>query len=222
MKSFDILSSGISLSPFYGDWFGGQFPIIGDNLCLFQYLCWIILTNNCIERVITLVFVWVPTTEVGAIDRCIRQKVQKTDQGIIDSSMSYITHLGDGKVDVGIASQLPDKEARYNAYKSLLVGGLSVITLKSIIGKSRPPGPIEYQRFTLDSSHHAFPSGHSTTAFALATSIADYYPDYKYLSYGLASLVCISRLYEDRHWASDVIAGAGLGYLSAKFVEYKW
>ena len=162
------------------------------------------------------------SVKAESIDQVIRHKVQATDKGVIDDSMKVITYLGDGMVNLGIASQLPDKEARSEAYKSVIVGGLSVLTLKSIIGKKRPPGPIKYKPFTLNSSYHAFPSGHTTTAFALATTIADHYPEYRYLCYGLASLVGVSRLYEDRHWASDVIAGAGLGYISAKFVRCKW
>ncbi|AGB42265.1 membrane-associated phospholipid phosphatase [Halobacteroides halobius DSM 5150] len=171
--------------------------------------------------VISSVLIFSPLAKAN-LDEVIRDRVQATDTGFVDSSMQAITYLGDGAVDTIIASALPDEEAKYDAYKSLLVGGLSVFTLKSIIGKKRPPGPIEYNHFTLDSKYHAFPSGHTTTAFALATIIAEYYPDYKYLSYGLATLVGISRLYEDRHWFSDVVAGAGLGYASAKFVKYKW
>jgi len=156
------------------------------------------------------------------IDEEIRDIVLESETPFVDKAMSGITHLGHGGVDFAIASALPDKKARRDAQKSLLVGGVSVIVLKSIIGQKRPPGPIEYNHFTTDSNYHAMPSGHTTTAFALATSIANHYPKYKYLSYTVASLVGISRLYEDVHWASNIVAGAGLGYGSAKFVEYRW
>lgn len=157
-----------------------------------------------------------------SVDGEIRDIVLKSETPFVDKTMSGITHLGHGGVDFAIASILPDKEARRDSQKSLLVGGVSAIVLKSIIGQKRPPGPVEYKHFTLDSSYHAMPSGHTTTAFALATSIANHYPEYKYLSYTVASLVGISRLYEDVHWTSNVVAGASLGYGSAKFVEYRW
>ncbi|MFW5787151.1 MAG: phosphatase PAP2 family protein [Halanaerobiales bacterium] len=155
-------------------------------------------------------------------DKEVRTLVLDNETEFIDRVMSGVTHLGHGVVDFSIASSLPDEEARKDAQKSLFVGGISAITLKTMIGKKRPPGPIEYQPFTIESSYHSMPSGHTTTAFALATTIANHYPKYKKLSYSFATLVGISRLYEDVHWASDVISGAGLGFGSAKFVEYKW
>ena len=169
-----------------------------------------------------LTFTYSPYISANSIDEKIRDIVLESETPFVDKAMSGITHLGHGGVDFAIASALPDKEARRDAQKSLLVGGVSVITLKAIIGQKRPPGPIEYKHFTADSSYHAMPSGHTTTAFALATTIARHYPEYKELSYVLASLVGISRLYEDVHWASNIVAGAGLGYGSAKFVEFRW
>ncbi len=158
----------------------------------------------------------------AGFDEEIREIVLKNETPFIDDTMSFITYLGDGAVDYVIASALPDEEAKLDAQKAILVSGVSTFVLKSIIGQKRPPGPIEYKHFTLDSNYHAMPSGHTATAFALATSIATHYPEYKRLSYTMATLVGISRLYEDRHWASDVVAGAVVGYYSAKFVEYKW
>lgn len=156
------------------------------------------------------------------VDESIRSIVRETDEGLLDVSMNYVTYLGDGRVNFTLASLVPDEEASLDAQRSILLSGLGVIMIKGIIGKKRPPGPIEYKPFTLDSSYHAFPSGHTTTAFALATSISFHYPKYSKLAYTLAALVGISRLYEDKHWFSDVVAGAGVGYISAKIVEYKW
>lgn len=156
------------------------------------------------------------------IDYEIREYVLGTDTGFINESMSLITHLGHGAVDYTIASLLPDEKARRDAQKALVVGGLSSLSLKIIIGQKRPPGPIEYRPFTFNSRYHAMPSGHTTTAFALAATISRHYPEYRHLSYFLAAMVGVSRLYEDKHWASNVVAGAGLGYVSAKLVEVRW
>ncbi|MCK8824307.1 phosphatase PAP2 family protein [Fuchsiella alkaliacetigena] len=155
-------------------------------------------------------------------DQKIRDFVQETNRGLWSDSMSVITHLGLGEVNFAIATILPDREARYDSYKALLVSSVSVTILKYGIGKSRPEGEITYEPYTTSASNRAFPSGHTTTAFALATIMAEYYPEYKNRLYALATLVGISRLYVDAHWASDVVAGAGLGYASAKFVEYRW
>lgn len=176
----------------------------------------------CVLLVLLIAFTYSNNMLAKNVDEEIRDIVLESETPFVDKAMSGITYLGHGGVDFAIASMLPDKEARRDAQKSLLVGGVSVIVLKSIIGQKRPPGPIEYNHFTLESDYHAMPSGHTTTAFSVATTVANHYPKYSKLSYSLATLVGISRLYEDVHWASNVVAGAGLGYASAKFVEFRW
>lgn len=62
----------------------------------------------------------------------------------------------------------------------------------------------------------SFPSGHATTAFAIATVFARRYgntPAVPVIAYSLATLVGISRIVEHQHWASDVFVGACIGYL---------
>lgn len=69
--------------------------------------------------------------------------------------------------------------------------------------------------------NNAFPSGHTTAAFAAATVYALEYRDrplVPILSYTAASLVGLSRLTENKHWITDVFAGAALGYISGKLV----
>ncbi len=67
----------------------------------------------------------------------------------------------------------------------------------------------------------AFPSGHTSLAFSIATPIATEYKNNLIippLAYGLASLVGWSRMNDDKHWASDVFMGAALGYFTGKAV----
>jgi membrane-associated phospholipid phosphatase len=71
------------------------------------------------------------------------------------------------------------------------------------------------------SSFDAFPSGHTATAFSIATVFAMQYKDkpaVPIISYSAAALVGISRLTEHQHWASDVFAGAVIGYLCGRQV----
>ncbi len=96
---------------------------------------------------------------------------------------------------------------------SFFISGVTAAGIKYVVGRERPNGsndPEELGRHTPDSS---FPSGHTTTAFAAATVIAEQYPKWYIAApmYGLATGVGVSRMYASKHWASDVIAGAFLG-----------
>jgi membrane-associated phospholipid phosphatase len=70
-------------------------------------------------------------------------------------------------------------------------------------------------------SYTSFPSGHTTLAFAAATVYAMEYSDrpaVKILSYSAASLIGLSRITENKHWASDVLIGGILGHLIGRQV----
>jgi membrane-associated phospholipid phosphatase len=67
----------------------------------------------------------------------------------------------------------------------------------------------------------SFPSGHTTLAFSAATVYAMEYRDKPWvgiISYSVASLVGVSRITENKHWSSDVLAGAALGHLCGRQV----
>jgi len=86
--------------------------------------------------------------------------------------------------------------------------------IKYLTGRSRPyESPDDPDEFKVFSGHTAFPSGHTTVAFSLASGIdhetsARWVP---FVVYPLAGIVGWSRLRDNRHWASDVLAGAVLG-----------
>jgi membrane-associated phospholipid phosphatase len=76
--------------------------------------------------------------------------------------------------------------------------------MKATIRSQRPDNEREFD---------SFPSCHATTAFAVARVQSHYHPDYAILWYGGAALIGYSRLDLNRHRLSDVLIGAGLGYL---------
>lgn len=67
----------------------------------------------------------------------------------------------------------------------------------------------------------SFVSGHSTRAFALATTVAGFYPEKKWIgivSYSLATMTSVGRVISKEHWTSDVIVGVALGYFIGRGV----
>ena len=67
----------------------------------------------------------------------------------------------------------------------------------------------------------SFPSGHTTVAFAAATVFAMEYRDrplVPLISYSAATLIGLSRITENKHWITDVFAGAALGFFTGKLV----
>jgi undecaprenyl-diphosphatase len=59
----------------------------------------------------------------------------------------------------------------------------------------------------------SFPSGHSTTAFAVALSLGSFYPEIMPLLLVLAANVAVSRVVVGMHYLTDVLVGSGMGAL---------
>lgn len=101
----------------------------------------------------------------------------------------------------------------------VLSGGASYI-FKYLFHRHRPSNndpPNAYLwegPFPFTTDYTSFPSGHTTTAFAIASVLAQGYKDKIWVgitSYSMATLVGLSRINDGKHWATDVIAGAALG-----------
>lgn len=107
---------------------------------------------------------------------------------------------------------------------SVITAGLTTGALKALIGRVRPADANDQYIFRPFSSHDAFPSGHATMAFALATSLSQeiHRPWATVLLYAGASGTAWSRLNDQRHWLSDVLAGAAVGMTAANVIEGRW
>jgi membrane-associated phospholipid phosphatase len=97
---------------------------------------------------------------------------------------------------------------------------------KNLIGRKRPDAWPPSTPFNWDGPFRgvSFPSGHTTASFAIASVIANQYRDHKWVpitAYSVATLAGLSRIYENRHWLSDVIAGAAIGTLVGNLVSHR-
>lgn len=94
--------------------------------------------------------------------------------------------------------------------------GIMTVTvrgIKYIVNRQRPYG-----------GDHSFPSGHTATSFMTATMLHKEYgwrsPWFSIGGYTVAAITGVSRILNNAHWMSDVVAGAALGIGSVHLGYY--
>ena len=107
---------------------------------------------------------------------------------------------------------------------SLALAGAGTQIGKFALGRPRPSQSLDADGYDPFSGQVSFPSGHTAMAFALATSLADdiHRPWATVGLYGMATAVGWSRINDNKHWLSDVAAGAIVGITSAKLASGQW
>lgn len=166
-------------------------------------------------------------------DTKIQNWFQDHRSGTSNSISNFVRSFGEGTVLLPLSAlyiygcQTDDERARRTALLSLesfIESGLVTTTLKYAGHRSRPYTGDSYDTWggpglSTDDSRLSFPSGHSMCAFAVATIVAEEYRDeplVPVLSYGMATLTALSRINDNKHWASDVFFGSVVGYFTAK------
>ncbi len=93
---------------------------------------------------------------------------------------------------------------------SNVIMNVTVSSIKIITHEQRPNG----------ADYLSFPSGHTAEAFASAEFLMQEYKNvsvwYGIGGYAVATSVAFLRMYNNKHWLSDVVAGAGFGILSTR------
>jgi len=121
-----------------------------------------------------------------------------------------------------------------HSLESILLSDIVGTTIKFTAGRARPyvdiENPYDFQLFRgTDHQYQSFPSGHTLNAFAFASTLTRetqfWWPHSAWyvgtVFYGGATLMGLSRIYNNQHWASDVMAGAAIGTLiGTKVVKY--
>ena len=145
--------------------------------------------------------------------------------------------IGSSLYLIGRISNHPGiEDLGWHGTEAVLVGAGAAWLLKGLAGRARPyvTGDTTAHDFKFgggfgNADRQSFPSGHTTAAFAAAAAVTSEaergWPGHFWLvapaMFGGASLVGLSRMYHDKHWASDVALGAAIGTFSGlKVVRY--
>ncbi|HEX6574284.1 MAG TPA: phosphatase PAP2 family protein [Gemmatimonadaceae bacterium] len=120
--------------------------------------------------------------------------------------------------------------------ESVVVAEILTSAVKVAAGRARPyASPDNARNFKLfrgltNDDYKSFPSGHSTAAFAFASTVTAetslWWKDSRWIvgpiMYGAAALTGVSRIYNNQHWASDIVAGAAIGtFTGLKIFRYQ-
>ena len=146
----------------------------------------------------------------------------------------YYATVSLGVFGAGLVANSPElRRAGRRLVAAVLLSYLASEGTKRLVGRSRPNedvGAFKFHPFTSlkDSAgvetRGSLPSGHTTTAFAVAASLADDIHS-TVLDIGLYTVAAgagWSRIYDNRHWLTDAVLGAALGITTAKIVNGRW
>jgi hypothetical protein len=160
----------------------------------------------------TLIALGVYGTINGSIDKEVRDKIDSDgDKTSIDNVLPFVA-----PASVYILNWCGVKGKHNFIDRSVILGTSAVLALgptylmKSTISTPRPDG----------SGDDSFPSFHTAAAFVGAEFMRQEYKDesvwYGVAGYGIATCTGLLRIYNNKHWLSDVLAGAGFGILGTK------
>jgi undecaprenyl-diphosphatase len=189
------------------------------------------LKSHCIRKTGSLLLlVLFLTSEAQSPELKLLKSVHGSEMRLWDASMRGISYSVNPLIPVtimGIWSNgyfKKDKMMMRNGYKSAISIGFAAITsagLKILINRPRPNK--QYPQDIFPRTHagpYSFPSGHTTSAFAMATALSLSYQKWYVAvpSYLYAGFVGYSRLRLGVHFPSDVLGGVIIGLGSGLLV----
>ncbi len=178
-------------------------------------------------------------------DRPVQQFFSRNESEFIDKSSYYFFDpLGSGLISIPALGAFyaygaiwKDKRAKETALKGLEAYVITVVltnVIKQVAHRHRPyqdlppdphawNGPFDWGGEYGPFGYNSFPSGHSSSVFAVATVVALEYWHTKWVPavcFGLAGITAIYRLAVNQHWASDVLFGSAIGFAVGSMVYF--
>lgn len=167
-----------------------------------------------------------------ANDRQLLDIIQKNKSRTLDNISRTAEKTGNGAYELaflgGVAGAgyvFRDDKLRDTAFlgmESFLAANAIGTVMKYSLGRARPyhGNKHTFSPFNFSAAHASFPSGHTTSAFSVASVFAARYNSLWVggIAYGAASTVALQRLYSNNHWPSDVLISAFLGTVTGRAV----
>ncbi|HKB26203.1 MAG TPA: phosphatase PAP2 family protein [Methylomirabilota bacterium] len=167
-------------------------------------------------------------------DRSIRHELASHRHGNVRDAANDVSYLGNAGVLLGLnaGAVIVGEAIKEQAGNPRLLDAALVATEAQLLtagisegfayasARSRPADSND--PFTFKRGRDSFPSSHASQAFAVAAVISDRFDQPAgAIAYTLAGLVGVSRLVQDKHWASDVAGGAALGWAVGHFLSVR-
>lgn len=110
--------------------------------------------------------------------------------------------------------------------QSLMYAGIASSGIKYLTGRARPyvtDNQFDFTWFQTNNDYQAFPSGHTTVAFAMSSVFAESIHTWwsRVIFYSLAAATGYSRIHDNQHWLSDVVLGGVIGFSSGFFTVHR-
>lgn len=168
-----------------------------------------------------------------ANDTDIRNRFNRSSSKSLDKAADIGTTIGDPYLHLGFAALLYGgsiiadsakwKEAGEMLGEALILADASTLILKEATGRGRPIATDhkgDFKPFGFKNNYDSFPSMHTASSFAMASVLAATSDSMamKISFYSAATFVGLSRIYQNKHWASDVLLAAAMGELSGRVV----
>lgn len=158
--------------------------------------------------------------DLPADNRIQSQSLQQTAG--LWSNVGLGLEIGSGALTYGIGCGKHRSYLRDTGFRALAAmgaAGTEDLALKLAFDRQFPSTPGSTGRFW--GGGRSFPSGHSATSFAFAALVAHRYPHNKWIkwsAYALATGVALSRYPAKKHYPSDILMGATVGYVTGTYL----
>lgn len=192
--------------------------------------------QNKTQTAVSIAFLTVGTgiiiTQDGFINQAIRKSPTDTKKFLstyvgepFGNPIFHASLIGGTYITSKILKNKRYTDKSVKALTALTFSGVSVQLLKIGFARARPyTNEDQYQFFDNyfeGADYLSFPSGHTIMAFTFASSTTYLFPNQKWIPYVVYPLACVtawSRMYDNKHWASDVVIAAVLGHFIGKSI----